>query len=83
MKLNGIDFSKFTNQELVQLCFKYNLIYKSKKYDRQDLLNLIKDFLIDRLNKKKSPPDPIIKSLSVESDKKYKRRNYKKIRPPF
>ena len=76
MKLNGIDFGKFTNQELVQLCFKYNLIDKSKKYDRQDLLILIKDFLIDRLNKKKTKTsNPNVKSLSVESDKNYKRRN--------
>ena len=26
MKFNGIDFDTFTNQELVQLCIKYNLV---------------------------------------------------------
>ena len=53
MKLNGVDFDKFNNQELVQLCLKYNLVDNTKKYTRQDLLNLIKTFLINKLKKKK------------------------------
>ena len=39
MKINGIDFDTFTNQELVQLCMKYKLVNKSTKYTRNDLLN--------------------------------------------
>ena len=71
MKLNGIDFEKFSNQELVQLCLKYNLVDKSKKYTRQDLLNLIKLFLIDKLNKKNEQNnDPNIKSVSVNKQRR-------------
>ena len=66
MKLNGVDFDKFSNQELVQLCLKYNLVDKTKKYTRPDLLNLIKDFLINRLNKKNEQNnDPNIKAVTV------------------
>ena len=42
MKFNGIDFDKMTNTELIELCLKYKLIDRSKQYNRQDLLNLIK-----------------------------------------
>jgi len=74
MKLNGIDFDKFSNEELINLCLKYDLIDRSKQYNRQDLLNLIKSFLIDRLNKKQQQSTNI-KSFSIDSDKNYKRRN--------
>jgi hypothetical protein len=76
MKLNGIDFDKFSNKDLIELCLKYNLIDRSKQYNRQDLLNLIKVFIIDRLNKKQTQNNnPNIKSFSIDNDKDYKRRN--------
>ena len=66
MKLNGVDFDKFSNQELVQLCIKYKLVDKTNKYTRQDLLNLIKTFLINKLNKKNEQNnDPNIKAITV------------------
>jgi len=71
MKLNGVDFDKFSNQELVQLCIKYNLVDKTKKYTRPDLLNLIKDFLINRLNKKNEQNnDPNIKAVTVNKQRR-------------
>ena len=71
MKLNGVDFDKFSNQELVQLCLKYNLVDKTKKYTRQDLLNLIKTFLINRLNKKNEQNnDPNIKAVTVNKQRR-------------
>jgi len=74
MKFNNIDFNKFTDKELIELCLKYNLIDRSKKYNRTDLLKLIKNFIIDRLNRKKLNSTNI-KSFSIDSDKNYKRRN--------
>jgi hypothetical protein len=74
MIFNGIDFDKLSNNELINLCLKYNLIDKSKQYNRQDLLNLLKSFIIDRLNKKKQQSSSI-KSFSIDNDKDYKRRN--------
>ena len=74
MKFNGIDFDKMTNTELIELCLKYKLIDRSKQYNRQDLLNLIKSFIIDRLNRKKQNSNNV-KSFSIDSDKEYKRRN--------
>ena len=76
MKFNGIDFDKMTNTELIELCLKYKLIDRSKQYNRQDLLNLIKSFIIDRLNRKKQNSTNI-KSFSIDSDKEYKRRKSK------
>ena len=71
MKLNGVDFDKFSNQELVQLCLKYNLVDKTKKYTRPDLLNLIKTFLINRLNKKNEQNnDPNIKAVTVNKQRR-------------
>jgi hypothetical protein len=74
MKFNGIDFDKLSNTELVNLCLKYNLVDKSKQYNRQNLLDLLKSFIIDRLNKKKQQSSNI-KSFSIDNDKDYKRRN--------
>jgi len=74
MKFNGIDFGAFSDKELIEICLKYDLIDRTKKYNRQDLLNLIKDFLIDRLNRKKNKTSNI-KSFSINNDKEYKRRN--------
>ena len=74
MKFNGIDFDKMTNTELIELCLKYKLIDRSKQYNRQDLLNLIKEFIINRLNRKKQNSSNI-KSFSVDSYREYKRRN--------
>ena len=34
MIFNGIDFDKLSNTELINLCLKYNLIDKSKKYKK-------------------------------------------------
>ena len=53
MKLNGIDFNNFSDKELIELCLKYKLINTSKKYNRNDLLNLLKVFIVEKLNKKK------------------------------
>ena len=74
MKLNGIDFDKFNNEELINLCLKYNLIDRSKQYNRRDLLNLIKSFLMERLNRKQQQGNNV-KSFSIDSDQNYKRRN--------
>ena len=74
MKLNGIDFNKFNNGELINLCLKYNLIDRSKQYNRRDLLNLIKSFLMERLNRKQQQGNNV-KSFSIDSDQNYKRRN--------
>ena len=71
MKLNGVDFDEFSNQELVQLCLKYNLVDNTKKYTRPDLLNLIKTFLINRLNKKNEQNnDPNIKAVTVNKQRR-------------
>ena len=70
MKFNGIDFDKMTNKELIELCLIYKLIDRTKQYTRKDLLNLIKSFIIDRLNRKKQNSNNI-KSFSVDSDKEY------------
>ena len=70
---NGV-FYKLSNNELINLCLKYNLIDKSKQYNRQDLLNLLKSFILDKLNKKKQQSSGI-KSFSIDNDKDYKRRN--------
>ena len=51
MIFNGIDFDKLTNNEIINLCLKYKLIDKTKQYNRQDLLILLKSFIIDRLKK--------------------------------
>ena len=81
MKLNGVDFDKFSNQDLVQICMKYNLVIKTNKYTRNDLLNLIRHFMIEKLNKKQHQQnmqqnmqqqqhiqqDPNIKSVSVKT----------------
>ena len=45
MIFNGIDFDKLSNTELINVCLKYNLIDKSKQYNRQDLLNLLRFLL--------------------------------------
>ena len=41
MKLNGIDFGAFSDKELIEICLKYDLIDRTKKYNRQDLEKLI------------------------------------------
>ena len=74
MKLNGIDFDKFNNEELINLCLKYNLIDRSKQYNRRDLLNLIKSCLMERVNRKQQQGNNV-KSFSIDSDQNYKRRN--------
>ena len=51
MKLNEIDFQKFTNQELVALCLKYKLIERShiSKCTRDSLLLLLKEYIHKKL----------------------------------
>ena len=51
MKLNEIDFQKFTNQELVALCLKYKLIERShiSKCTRDRLLLLLKEYIHKKL----------------------------------
>ena len=59
---------------------KYNLVIKTNKYTRNDLLNLIRNFMIEKINKKQHQQniqkqqnmqqqnmqqDPNIKSVSV------------------
>ena len=73
MKLNGIDFNNFSDKELIELCLKYKLIDTSKKYNRNDLLNLLKSFIIEKLNKKKQQKSNI-KSFSIDNDKDYKEK---------
>ena len=73
MKLNGIDFNNFSDKELIELCLKYKLIDTSKKYNRNDLLNLLKVFIVEKLNKKKQQKSNI-KSFAIDNDKEYKRR---------
>ena len=38
MKLNEIDFQKFTNQELVALCLKYKLIERCRFQNVQEIV---------------------------------------------
>jgi len=51
MKLNDIDFDKLNDNELKGLCIKYKLIDPSKinLYQRKQLLDLIKRFLVHKL----------------------------------
>ena len=60
MIFNGIDFDKLSNNEIINLCLKYKLIDKTKQYNRQDLLKLLKSFIIDRLNKKQQNNQQIL-----------------------
>ena len=73
MKLNGIEFNNISDKELIELCLKYKLIDTSKKYNRNDLLNLLKSFIIDRLNKKQQSSG--IKSFSIDTHD-YKRNSF-------
>ena len=53
-----VEIKDLNNQQLAQIALKYNLIDKSKKYTRNDLITLLEDF-------KKRKQDPNIKSVSV------------------
>ena len=39
-----VEIKDLDNKQLVQLGTKYGLIDKSKKYTRQDLINLLEDY---------------------------------------
>jgi len=51
MKLNNIDFDKLSDNELKGLCLKYRIINPKNihKYQRQQLLEIIKKYLIHKL----------------------------------
>ena len=69
MKLNEIDFNLFNDKELIRICIKYKLIEYNdiNKYKRSDLLNIIKEWVHNKL--KIYGNQKSIKSVSV------KRRN--------
>ena len=58
-----VEIHELDNKQLVQLGTKYNLIDKSKKYTRNDLIILLEDFKKRKLGQQKQ--DSNIKSVSV------------------
>ena len=66
MKLNEIDFNLFNDKELIRICIKYKLIEYNdiNKYKRSDLLNIIKEWVHNKL--KIYGNQKSIKSVSVK-----------------
>ena len=66
MKLNDIDFNKFSDKELITICLKYKLIesHQISRSTRKDLLLLIRNYL-ERKLKTYGQKDKNIKSVSV------------------
>ena len=58
-----VEIRDLDNKQLAQLGLKYNLIDKSKKYTRNDLINLLEEYKKRKLGQQKN--DPNIKSVSV------------------
>ena len=68
MKLNDVDFNKFTDSELKAICLKYKIIEQSQlnNIGRNDCLKLIKEFINRKLKvygQRKN--DPNLKSVGV------------------
>jgi hypothetical protein len=66
MKLNDIDFNKFSDKELITICLKYKLIesHQISQTTRRDLLKLIRIYL-ERKLRTYGQRDKDIKSVSV------------------
>ena len=66
MRLNDIDFNKFSDKELITICLKYKLIesHQISRTTRKDLLSLIRGYL-ERKLKTYGQKDKNIKSVSV------------------
>ena len=66
MKLNDIDFNKFSDKELITICLKYKLIesHQLTQTTRKGLLSLIRGYL-ERKLKTYGQKDKDIKSVSV------------------
>ena len=58
-----VEISELDNKQLAQLGTKYNLIDRSKKYTRNDLIKLLEEFKKRKLGQQRQ--DPNIKSVSV------------------
>jgi hypothetical protein len=65
-----VEIKDLNNQQLAQLGLKYNLIDKSKKYTRNDLIILLENFQKRKQEQQQTRHDPNIKSISVNNQRR-------------
>ena len=89
MKLNDIDFEKFSDKELITLCLKYKLIesHELSKSTRKDLLSLIRKYLEYKLKNygqknKDSKSVSVNRRMSVSGNIQKNTLNYSKSSGP-
>ena len=66
MKLNNIDFNLLSNKDLHNLINKYNLNNNCNIFDRDEMIIILKEFIISKMNKYKSNN---IKSININRRK--------------
>ena len=54
MKLNNIDFDVLSNDDLKKIIIKYKLHQNTKIRNREDMIRVIKEFIILKMNKYKN-----------------------------
>ena len=64
-----VEIKDLDNKQLAQLGLKYNLIDKSKKYTRNDLITLLENFKKQKQEQQKQT-DPNVKSISVNKQRR-------------
>ena len=63
-----VEIKDLTNQQLVQIGLKYNIVDKSRKYSRDDLIKLIENY--KKMKMEQRSQDPNIKSVSVNKQRR-------------
>ena len=63
-----VEIKDLNNQQLAQIALKYNLIDKSKKYTRNDLITLLENFKKRKLGQQNQ--DSNIKSVSINKQRR-------------
>tara|TARA_A100001037_G_scaffold20636_1_gene17395 strand:+ start:364 stop:1893 length:1530 start_codon:yes stop_codon:yes gene_type:complete len=73
MKLNNIDFDVLSNDDLKKIIIKYKLHQNTKIRNREDMIHVIKEFIILKMNKYKNNND---KNNNKNNDDKVKSINF-------
>ena len=68
MKLNNIDFDVLSNDDLKKIIIKYNLHQNTKIKNREDMIKVIKEFIILKMNNYKHN-DSKVKSININRRK--------------
>jgi len=66
MKLNNIDFNVLSNEDLKKIIIKYNLHQNNKIKNRDDMIKVIKEFIILKMNNYKNTE---VKSININRRK--------------